>query len=101
MKPKKSAHRATPLESKPSLPAVKPSQDKPQAAYSGSEILITTLADLGVDTLFGYPGGAVLPVYDALFTDVSMKHVLIRHEQAGSHAADGYARSTGQRALVV
>lgn len=101
MKPKKSAHRATPFESKPSLHAVKPSQDKPQAAYSGSEILIKTLADLGVDTLFGYPGGAVLPVYDALFNDVSLKHVLIRHEQAGTHAADGYARATGKPGVVL
>ncbi len=68
---------------------------------NGSEILIRTLKDLAVDTIFGYPGGAVLPVYDALFDEHDIKHVLIRHEQAGTHAADGYARATGKPGVVL
>jgi len=68
---------------------------------NGAEILIRTLEDLEVDTVFGYPGGAVLPVYDALFDCHDIRHVLIRHEQAGTHAADGYARSTGKPGVVL
>ncbi|MEX0895194.1 MAG: biosynthetic-type acetolactate synthase large subunit [Balneolaceae bacterium] len=68
---------------------------------NGSQILINTLKDLNVDTIFGYPGGAVLPVYDALFDYHDLKHVLIRHEQAGTHAADGYARATGKPGVVL
>lgn len=101
MKPNKSANTAVPFDSKPSLHAVKPTQKKQPATFTGSEILIKTLADLGVETIFGYPGGAVLPVYDALFSDLSLKHVLIRHEQAGTHAADGYARATGKPGVVL
>ena len=56
---------------------------------------------MGVDTLFGYPGGAVLPVYDALFEDTRLRHVLVRHEQAAVHAAEGYARSTGRVGVVL
>lgn len=68
---------------------------------NGAEILINTLEDLEVDTIFGYPGGAVLPVYDKLFDCHDIRHVLIRHEQAGTHAADGYARSTGKPGVVL
>jgi acetolactate synthase I/II/III large subunit len=68
---------------------------------NGSGIFINTLKDLGVDTIFGYPGGAVLPVYDALFDVHDINHVLIRHEQAGTHAADGYARATGKPGVVL
>lgn len=77
---------------------------KPSASaktHNGAEILIKTLAELDVDTVFGYPGGAVLPVYDALFDNHDFKHVLIRHEQAGTHAADGYARATGKPGVVL
>ncbi len=70
-------------------------------ALNGAEILIKTLNDLQVDTVFGYPGGAVLPVYDKLFNENGPNHVLIRHEQAGSHAADGYARATGKPGVVL
>lgn len=69
--------------------------------HNGAEILIKTLAELDVDTVFGYPGGAVLPVYDALFDNHDFQHVLIRHEQAGTHAADGYARATGKPGVVL
>jgi acetolactate synthase I/II/III large subunit len=68
---------------------------------NGAEILIKTLSDLDVDTIFGYPGGAVLPVYDTLFDNHDLNHVLIRHEQAGTHAADGYARATGKPGVVL
>lgn len=68
---------------------------------TGSEILIQTLTDLDVDTVFGYPGGAVLPIYDSLFDCHNINHILIRHEQAGTHAADGYARATGKPGVVL
>lgn len=79
----------------------KPSAGHDAKELNGSNILIHTLKDLQVDTIFGYPGGAVLPVYDALFDEHDMKHVLIRHEQAGTHAADGYARATGKPGVVL
>ena len=73
----------------------------PSEKLSGAEILLQTLMDLDVDTLFGYPGGAVLPVYDALYEHADLNHILIRHEQAGTHAADGYARATGKPGVVL
>ncbi|MCB9990551.1 MAG: acetolactate synthase 3 large subunit [Rhodospirillales bacterium] len=63
---------------------------------TGSEIIIQALIDNGVDTIFGYPGGAVLPIYDELFKTKKIRHILVRHEQAAAHAAEGYARSTGK-----
>jgi acetolactate synthase-1/2/3 large subunit len=63
---------------------------------SGAEIVVQALADEGVELVFGYPGGAVLHIYDALFRQESVKHILVRHEQGASHAADGYARATGK-----
>jgi acetolactate synthase-1/2/3 large subunit len=63
-------------------------------------VLIQTLLALGVDTVFGYPGGAVLPLYDALYQEPRLRHVLVRHEQAAVHAAQGYARSTGKVGVV-
>ena len=68
---------------------------------SGAENLIRALSELGVDTIFGYPGGAVLPIYDALFQQTKIRHVLVRHEQAAVHAAEGYARSTGKPGVVL
>ncbi len=63
---------------------------------TGAELLVELLLEQEVDTIFGYPGGAVLPVYDALFDCKSIRHILVRHEQAAVHAADGYARATGR-----
>lgn len=71
------------------------------AERSGADILVQALVDLGVDTVFGYPGGAVLPLYDALYNHPTIKHVLVRHEQAATHAAEGYARSTGKPGVVL
>jgi len=68
---------------------------------SGAEIVIKALRDQGVDTIFGYPGGAVLPIYDALFKQNQIKHILVRHEQAAVHAAEGYARSSGKVGVVL
>jgi len=63
---------------------------------SGAEIVVQALIDEGVEYVFGYPGGAVLHIYDALFKQDRVKHILVRHEQGASHAADGYARATGK-----
>ncbi|MGM0594456.1 MAG: acetolactate synthase 3 large subunit [Pseudomonadota bacterium] len=68
---------------------------------SGAEIIARFLQDEGVEHLFGYPGGAVLHIYDALYKQDQVKHVLVRHEQAATHAADGYARSTGKPGVVL
>ncbi|WP_028956329.1 acetolactate synthase 3 large subunit [Sulfitobacter sp. 20_GPM-1509m] len=63
---------------------------------SGAKMVVQALIDQGVDTVFGYPGGAVLPIYDEVFQQNSIKHILVRHEQGAVHAAEGYARSTGK-----
>ena len=68
---------------------------------SGSEIVIKSLIDAGVDTVFGYPGGAVLPIYDALFKQNRLKHILVRQEGGAVHMAEGYARSTGKLGVVL
>src|ERR1700761_4132763 len=72
-----------------------------QDVISGAEIVVRALLDQGVEVLFGYPGGAVLPIYDALFDEPRLKHVLVRHEQGATHAAEGYARSTGKPGVVL
>ncbi len=68
---------------------------------SGSEIIIECLKKEGVEFIFGYPGGAVLHIYDALFSSKNIKHVLVRHEQGATHAADGYARACGKPGVVL
>ena len=68
---------------------------------TGAETLINALVEQGVEVIFGYPGGAVLPIYDALFQQNSIRHILVRHEQAAVHAAEGYARSTGKVGCVL
>jgi acetolactate synthase-1/2/3 large subunit len=68
---------------------------------SGAEILLRALRDQGADTIFGYPGGAVLPIYDALFNQNSIRHILVRQEGGAVHAAEGYARSTGKVGVVL
>ncbi|APG62915.1 acetolactate synthase, large subunit, biosynthetic type [Sphingorhabdus lutea] len=68
---------------------------------SGADILIDALLAAGVDTIFGYPGGAVLPIYDAIFEHPEIKHILVRHEAGAAHAAEGYARSTGKPGVVL
>ena len=68
---------------------------------TGAEMVIQALADQGVKHIFGYPGGAVLPIYDALFQQKDVRHILVRHEQGAVHAAEGYARSTGKVGCVL
>jgi acetolactate synthase I/II/III large subunit len=68
---------------------------------SGADILVRCLKDEGVEYLFGYPGGSVLHIYDALYQQDDVKHILVRHEQAATHAADGYARATGKPGVVL
>ena len=68
---------------------------------TGAEMVIEALADQGVKHLFGYPGGAVLPIYDAIFAQEKVQHILVRHEQGAVHAAEGYARSTGKVGCVL
>src|SRR5213595_1675353 len=73
----------------------------PAEPLSGAEIVIKALVDQGVDVVFGYPGGAVLPIYDELFKQNALRHILVRHEQGAVHAAEGYARSTGKVGAVL
>ncbi|MBM3586455.1 MAG: acetolactate synthase 3 large subunit [Alphaproteobacteria bacterium] len=68
---------------------------------SGAEVVLRALKDSGVEVIFGYPGGAVLPIYDAIFQQNAIRHILVRHEQAAVHAAEGYARSTGKVGVVL
>src|ERR671924_176525 len=68
---------------------------------TGGEILCRTLLDAGVDVLFGYPGGAIVPFYDALHSHPALRHILVRHEQAAAHAADGYARASNRVGVCV
>ena len=75
--------------------------EKSTTEMSGAEMVVRALKDQGVKHIFGYPGGAVLPIYDALFQDNELVHVLVRHEQGAVHAAEGYARSTGKPGVVL
>jgi len=78
-----------------------PAPGRQQVELTGADIFVRCLADEGVDFVFGYPGGAVLPIYDALYQQDKVQHVLVRHEQAATHAADGYARATGRPGVVL
>src|SRR3546814_6691247 len=80
--------------------AVRQERTWTMAGKSGADILIEALGDLGVEIVFGYPGGAVLPIYDALFQQEKIRHILVRHEQAATNAAEGYARATGKPGVV-
>ena len=78
-----------------------PSATPVRNARNGAETLLDTLVACGIDTIFGYPGGAALPLYDALHGQPAIRHVLVRHEQAAVHAAEGYARTTGRLGVVL
>ncbi|MDI6401092.1 biosynthetic-type acetolactate synthase large subunit [Balneolaceae bacterium ANBcel3] len=92
---------------RPAPVAASGNPEKEQASVSvkkemnGAEILIQSLLDHKIDTIFGYPGGVVLGIYDTLFKTPELKHILVRHEQAGTHAADGYARATGKPGVIL
>ncbi len=68
---------------------------------TGAAMIVRALIDHGVQHLFGYPGGAVLPIYDEIFQQSEVEHILVRHEQGAGHAAEGYARSTGKPGVVL
>ena len=68
---------------------------------TGAEMVVEALKDQGVEVLFGYPGGAVLPIYDVLFHQEKVQHILVRHEQGAAHAAEGYARSSGKVGVLL
>ncbi len=69
--------------------------------YNGSQLVVKALQALDVKYIFGYPGGSVLDLYDALFQQSEIEHILVRHEQAATHMADGFARSTGEVGVVL
>src|ERR1700729_744093 len=73
----------------------------PAEPLSGADIFIRSLVDQGVEIVFGYPGGAVLPIYDSLFKQNALRHILVRQEGGAVHAAEGYARSTGKVGCVL
>ena len=79
----------------------KTTKSKKTKTMTGADMVIEALTEQGVDTIFGYPGGAVLPIYDAIFKQKKIKHILCRHEQGAAHAAEGYARSTGKPGVVL
>ncbi|MEO3472714.1 acetolactate synthase 3 large subunit [Roseomonas sp. CAU 1739] len=81
--------------------ATKPASTETALTMSGAEVVLRALKDNGVEVIFGYPGGAVLPIYDAIFQQNAIRHILVRHEQAAVHAAEGYARSTGKVGCVL
>ena len=68
---------------------------------TGAKMVVQALKDQGVDVVFGYPGGAVLPIYDEIFQQNDIRHILVRHEQGAVHAAEGYARSTGRPGVAL
>jgi hypothetical protein len=71
------------------------------ATMTGARMVVQALKDQGVEVVFGYPGGAVLPIYDEIFQQNDIRHVLVRHEQGAVHMAEGYARSTGKPGVVL
>ena len=89
---------ADPATSAAALATFAPASASPR---NGARALLETLIECGVDTIFGYPGGAALPLYDALYSEPRLRHVLVRHEQAAVHAAQGYARTTGRVGVVL
>src|ERR1700756_771582 len=88
-----------PIAAPPRYTGARPMSAEPN--QSGAEVLLRALKDQGVEVIFGYPGGAVLPIYDALFKQNAIRHILVRHEQGAVHAAEGYARSTGRVGVVL
>src|SRR6266542_6269452 len=84
-----------------SMPATSGGCESMSELVSGAEILCRALVDAGVEVVFGYPGGAIMPFYHALPDHPGLRHILLRHEQAAAHAADGYARASGRVGVCV
>src|SRR5919198_2261845 len=90
---------ATPGPSRPAAPAARPKPAPPAGTpvrVTGAQSLVRSLEAVGVDTVFGIPGGTILPAYDPLLDSTRLRHVLVRHEQGAGHAASGYAHATGR-----
>src|SRR5437762_10364929 len=83
------------------MPATSGECEPMSEMLSGAEILCRALVDAGVEVIFGYPGGAIMPFYHALPDHPQLRHILVRHEQAAAHAADGYARASGRAGVCV
>src|SRR5215470_774591 len=79
----------------------KPNEEGAHREMTGAEMVVQALRDNNVRHIFGYPGGAVLPIYDELFQQDDVEHILVRHEQGAGHAAEGYARSTGKAGVML
>ncbi|MFJ1457152.1 acetolactate synthase large subunit [Nocardia wallacei] len=95
-RPGPSARRPAPSANQPTPAASGTRRQVPPEKVTGAQSVVRSLEELGVDTIFGIPGGAVLPVYDPLFDSTKVRHVLVRHEQGAGHAATGYAQATGK-----
>ncbi|MBI1392836.1 MAG: acetolactate synthase 3 large subunit [Alphaproteobacteria bacterium] len=94
--------KAAPAEKSASASAAaKPAAGSSRLVKAGAELLLDALEEQGVEVIFGYPGGAVLPIYDALHRRTSIRHILVRHEQGALHMAEGYARSTGKPGVAL
>src|SRR2546429_3987728 len=98
----RSTRRTSPTGSRPirSTPSTSGGCDVTEL-LSGAQILCRVLVEEGVDTIWGYPGGAIMPFYHALGDAPEIRRILVRHEQAAAHAADGYARASGRRGVCV
>src|SRR3984957_1981615 len=96
----KTRTRTKPLTTAHPEPAMSDKSHDPNQ-MTGAAMIVRALIDHGVKHLFGYPGGAVLPIYDELFQQDKVEHILVRHEQGAGHAAEGYARSTGKPGVVL
>ena len=94
-------HTLPPMDNCVDLPCLLVASEIRQPGRNGAQTLLGALVEAGVEVIFGYPGGAVLPIYDALHGEERLQHVLVRHEQAAVHAAEGYARTTGRLGVVV
>jgi len=103
-RPPESATPATPANGA-ATPAAQPAPSSPKRVgplqLTGAQAVVRSLEEIGVDTIFGIPGGAVLPVYDPLFDSQKLRHVLVRHEQGAGHAASGYAHATGKVGVMM
>ncbi len=99
MKPRKETAKETTKESTETRAKVQVGE--PPREMRGAEMVFQSLVDEGVDIVFGYPGGAIMPVYDALLDAPTIKHILVRHEQGAAHMADGYARASGQVGVCI
>src|SRR6267143_2873959 len=91
---------------KKAAPAAHPEQAMSDKSHdpnqmTGAAMVVRALIDHGVKHIFGYPGGAVLPIYDEIFQQSEVEHILVRHEQGAGHAAEGYSRSTGKPGVVL